>query len=266
MITENVYFKNSRGLRLAGIIDRPEGAQADAPAIVICHGFSLFKEFKPLFGLAQSLVEAGFVTLRFDFSNCIGASEGSCSDMTLSHQVNDLISAISFITEAKGVSQRGVGICGHSLGGLTAIVTATVEKRISSIVAIAPLAKAEWQNLFDEKTMEKWVVEGAIDFNTYRQGHVELHRSFIDDLREYDGTEAVKRVRVPIRFIHGENDTVVPLKSTMALFENANKPKDMFVVPSADHTFLKEPYLGSMLKSATEWMSLTMRQNSPQKS
>lgn len=252
MTSEKVSFQNSRGLNLAGILDKPD-TDGKLPAVVICHGFTGFKEFKPLHELGKTFVENGFVALRFDFSDCIGESEGKCEDMMLSHQVNDTISAMNFVEDLKFVDRNKIGLTGHSLGGLTAVVASTTDKRIKAIVPISAPAKREWQNLFDENTITKWLQEGSLDYQSYKRGHIKLHHSFIEDLQEYDGTKIIKNVKRPVRIIQGDNDDIVPVKNAQALFENANEPKDLKIIEGADHMFLKDEYLNEMVRSNSEW-------------
>ncbi len=252
MASEKVFFQNSRGMKLAGILDRPD-ADGKFPAVVICHGFTGFKEFKPLHELAKLLTENGFVSLRFDFSDCIGESEGKCEDMMLSHQVNDVISAVNFVEDLEFVDRNKIGLTGHSLGGLTAIVVAATDKRIKSLVPISAPAKAEWQNLFDESAIREWIQEGYLEYQSYKRGHIKLHHSFIEDFQEYDGTKIIKNVKIPVRIIHGSDDNIVPIKNAQALFENANEPKDLETIENADHMFLKEEYVIPMANHAMEW-------------
>lgn len=261
MTSEKITFQNSRDMRLVGILDKPDGVEGKLPAVVISHGFTGFKEFKPLHELGKSLAESRFATLRFDFSDCIGESEGKCEDMMLSHQVNDVVSAINFIEDLDFVDKTKIGLAGHSLGGLTAIVTATTDKRIKSLVTIAAPAKAEWQNLFDENAIKKWVQEGSLDYQSYKRGHIKLHHSFIEDLQEYDGTKIIKNVKVPVRIIHGGDDKIVPVKNAQSLFENANNPKDLKIIENADHMFLKEEYLNDMVGNSIEWFEKNLKRD-----
>ncbi|MBI2545512.1 MAG: prolyl oligopeptidase family serine peptidase [Candidatus Aenigmarchaeota archaeon] len=259
MASEKVFFQNSRGLKLAGIIDRPDNIQTSLPAVVICHGFTGFKEFKPLHNLAKTFAENSFVALRFDFSDCIGESEGKCEDMMLSHQVNDLLSAVNFLEDMDYVDKSKIGVTGHSLGGLTAIVATNTDRRIKLLVPISAPAKVEWQNLFNEDAIKSWVQQGSIEYPTYKRGHVKLHHTFIEDLKEYDGTELIKNVKVPVRIIHGNNDEVVPVKNAHSLFENANEPKDLQIIEDADHMFLKDEHLNKMSEKSLEWFKTYLK-------
>ncbi|MBI4177671.1 MAG: acetylxylan esterase [Candidatus Aenigmarchaeota archaeon] len=252
MPSEKVFYENTRSLKIAAILDKPEKSGKN-PAVIICHGFTSFKEFKPLVKISQKLVENNFITMRFDFSNCIGESEGRCEDMLVSHQIDDLISSINFLSENESVDKKRISVVGHSLGAFTAILTASADKRIRSIVPVSSPAKFEWHTLFDENTLEKWAKEGLMDHNTFKKGHVKLHYNFIEDLKEYDATKIIRRVKSPTRFIHGSNDIIVPPKNSQALFENANDPKDLRIIENADHVFLKDEFIGQLVDITSQW-------------
>ncbi len=252
MTEERAYFNNSRGMKLSGILDLPVKVNKH-PAVIICHSFTGYKELKNLFHLGKKLAERGFVALRFDFSDCMGESEGKCEDMMLTHQINDVESAINFLLEKDYVDAEHIGVAGHSLGGITAIATAGFEKRIRALVSIAAPARFDWQKLFDEAFIKKWKEKGITTFPTYKKGKIKIRYSFFEDLKEYDGLKIIKNVTCPIRIIHGDADTLVPLKNAEGLFEQASEPKDLKIVEGAGHMFMKEPYLSTMIELTISW-------------
>lgn len=253
MQSRKVSFENSRALKIAGVLDYPDGPEGKLPAVVIAHGFGAFKEYTPLVKLSRDLVSNSFVTLRFDFSNCIGESEGKCEDMMLSHQVNDLASAINYMKDVTFVDPNRIGVVGHSLGGLTCIVTATTKRSIKAIVTVSSPASFNKQRLFKEDTLEEWKEKGVIKYPNWKKGHVDLHYSFVEDLREYDASKIVKNVKAPIMIIHGTADDVVPIEEGRSIFENANEPKEMKEIEGADHYWKGAAYK-PMSEAVVGWM------------
>ncbi|HNR44891.1 MAG TPA: alpha/beta hydrolase [Methanofastidiosum sp.] len=136
MTAQKVSFFNSRGLKIVGILE----GEGDKCVIISSH-FTGFKEVKHYFNLAKTLSDEGICALRFDFSDCIGESEGKCEEMSVTNQTIDIISAVDFL-EGKGICT--VGIMGHSLGGLVAINAAANDNRIKALVSAAAPAKLEW--------------------------------------------------------------------------------------------------------------------------
>ena len=55
------------------------------------------------------------------------------------------------------------------------------------------------------------------------------------DYREANALAAVQRIRVPVLFIHGEEDAFVPTWMGRALYEACAAPKQLWLVPGARH-------------------------------
>ena len=55
------------------------------------------------------------------------------------------------------------------------------------------------------------------------------------DYREADALAAVQHIRVPVLFIHGEEDTFVPTWMGRALYEACAAQKQLWLVPGARH-------------------------------
>ena len=55
------------------------------------------------------------------------------------------------------------------------------------------------------------------------------------DLVEASSYQAVKRLNIPVLFIHGEQDSVVPVSMNHALYEACNGKKSRIIIEGADH-------------------------------
>lgn len=97
-----------------------ESLESERPLVVLCHGLMMNCGQNPIMGVAKIFNEAGYDTLRFDFRGS-GKSSGLITEMTPLTEVNDLLSVISYV-RALG---RRVILCGHSLGGLVSLITAS---------------------------------------------------------------------------------------------------------------------------------------------
>lgn len=241
-----VSFINDRGNELAGILDG-EGERG----VVICSHFTGFKEVKHYYRLAKELAKEGMRALRFDFSDCIGASGGSCEDMKLTHQVRDVFAAIDFM-KSQGV--ESVGLMGHSLGGTTAIVAAANDSRVKALVPVAALARAEWDNLFKDKVKE-WKDQGFITFPSWKRGEIRIKYGFYMDLSKYDCTKLIRAVDAPVRVIQPGDDRIVSLENAQGIYDNANEPKDLKIIAGADHMFSDPGHEEEMIRLCVEWFS-----------
>ena len=244
MDNEKVSFTNDRGLKLAGVLDG-EGEKG----IVVCSHFTGFKEYKHYYKLAKALAKEGFLVLRFDFSDCIGESQGSCETMSLTHQIRDVVSAMDFLEE-RGVKK--IGLMGHSLGGTTAIVTASEDKRVKALVTAASLAKLDWDTLFKKKN-EEWKKQGFITFPSWKKGEIKINYGFYKDLAQNDATELIKKVSAPLLVIQAGNDELVPIKNGQGIYDNANDPKEINVIENANHMFSKPEQEEEMVNLSVKW-------------
>ncbi|MBI3988988.1 MAG: alpha/beta hydrolase [candidate division NC10 bacterium] len=51
----------------------------------------------------------------------------------------------------------------------------------------------------------------------------------------YDSLSKIKRIRVPLLILHGDQDEIVPFSMGRRLFEAANEPKEFYRIKGADH-------------------------------
>ena len=51
----------------------------------------------------------------------------------------------------------------------------------------------------------------------------------------FDNLSKISLVRVPVFITVGTEDTMTPPEMTQALFQRANQPKQLYLVPGADH-------------------------------
>jgi dipeptidyl aminopeptidase/acylaminoacyl peptidase len=64
-------------------------------------------------------------------------------------------------------------------------------------------------------------------------------------------------VKVPWLLVHGTTDDVVPIEESRELFEQANDPKELFVIENCDHVFDAETdpdALPAMVSKVSNWL------------
>lgn len=237
-------------MTVSGLLD----GEGEEGVVLVSH-FMGFKELRHLYKISKALQGEGVSALRFDFSDCIGESEGKCEDMRLSHQVRDVFSAVDFL-ERRGV--RRIGLMGHSLGGTTAIVAASEDERVSALVVAAGLAKLEWDTVFSERA-EEWRRQGYVTFPSWKRGKIKIDYGFYTDLADYDGTDLIAKIDAPVLVIHPADDQLVPLRNSERLFAEANPPKDFRVVQNSDHLFRPEEAEAELVRLATDWFTRWLR-------
>ena len=77
------------------------------------------------------------------------------------------------------------------------------------------------------------------------------------DLHETSPIQAVKKIKIPVIFIHGEKDSFVPCYMSKRLFEDCVAPKAFLSLPDAEHGLAypvdKEKYLDALRDFEKEW-------------
>ena len=105
---EKIEFE-SEGATLRGRLYRPAGGTANAPVIVMAHGFSVLAAW--LDDYATDFAQAGFAVLLFDHRN-FGDSDGEPRygfDTLL--QIRGYRDAISFVASQHGIDKQKIVAC-----------------------------------------------------------------------------------------------------------------------------------------------------------
>ncbi len=175
--------------------------------------------------------------------------------MKLSSQVTDLKDALDFLEAQGEVDPDRLAVAGHSLGGLTALLVAAEEERPNAVVPVAAPANHESENLFQGKEIERWEEMGHIHFPTVKRGEVKIGWQFYEDLQQYNALEVIGDLTQPVRFVHGDEDDIVPLSNAEEMYEAAPEPKDMYVVEGADHLFREAAHQQEMVTAVADWIA-----------
>jgi alpha/beta superfamily hydrolase len=151
----------SRGLKLAGLVDLPEGPPRAFAVMASC--FTCSKNSKTAAYLARGLAVRGIGCLRIDFKG-LGESEGEFVKNTLSSNVEDLIAAAEFLRREFSPPRLMIG---HSFGGTAAV---RAGRRIDSCRAVAvvnsPSDPKRITTYFPERLREIRVISRAAHFQS----------------------------------------------------------------------------------------------------
>ena len=77
------------------------------------------------------------------------------------------------------------------------------------------------------------------------------------DIEQTSPLECVKRSTIPTIFIHGDNDTLVPVEMSKALYEAKIGKKALVIIEGAEHGLAypqnNEKYISAILDFEKEW-------------
>ena len=125
-------------LTLEGVVASPQEISATLPGVVVCHPHPLFggdMNNSLVLALCQELVEAGFVTLRFNFRG-VGNSDGSFTKGE--EEQEDVGAALRFLGQWPGVKRRHLGLAGYSFGASVVLSGLSRYKGVGALVLISP--------------------------------------------------------------------------------------------------------------------------------
>jgi hypothetical protein len=186
-------------------------ATPEAPVWLFLHGngSTIGDEVKRAFWFHQ----LGFSTLMIDYRG-YGRSKGMFP--TESSVYEDVEATWNYLTQVRKIPAEQIFVYGHSLGGAIAIELALRHPEIAGLA-----------------------VEGT--FTSMRVMVNHLHNQlliFPVDLllnQRFDSLNKVQALSMPILFIHGSADRVVPTHMSQSLFAAAPEPKQLLLVLQAGH-------------------------------
>lgn len=239
---EKIDFQNSKGLNLTGILHLPR--KRTEYAIAVSHGFTATKDRPRLIKLSESLSEAGFAVLRFDFGGC---GESESRDITIKHQVDDLKSSINYLRKA-GYTE--IGLWGESLGGLISI--RAYDKQIKTIVLHAPVTKARTPGAFKGEEYLKELEEKGYVIYKKDGREFNIPKEYSIELRSIDQKNILSKIECPVLIISGDKDDAVPLEQSKEAMQYLPKESKLEIIKDGQH-HLNEKEWDTVISLSVDW-------------
>jgi len=244
---ETIRFIGSAGAELSGVLRRPSGQVVGSA--LLAHCFTCSKDIHTITRLSTTLVDAGWVTMAFDFTG-LGNSEGSLGDTTVTTEVGDISRA------AVALLESGSGPClliGHSLGGAAAVLAAHRLHTLDGVIAIAaPSDVKHVKNLLGAAGVAAIRKVGRADVEI--GGRVfAIGIGFLDDLEIHDVMGAVARLEVPLLVVEAGADEVVDAHQTRRLAA-ASSNSTIVTITGADHLFTNRRHADMLAGAVLDWL------------
>lgn len=235
----------SHGKQIVGILHL---SKKNSPCVIMCHGYGgdkLGNQKRVFVKAARYFSKNGISALRFDFLGC-GDSEGDLIELTVSKQIVNLQDAITFLEKNVEVDSTRIGVMGWSRGSAICMLTATVDNRIKCVVSWA--GESDFKDTWPNQILKEVKKRGI--YKSFWYGYSITKASYTDEMK-HDILKAVKKMKRPVLVIHGTNDDNVVLNQGENLYKAASKPKKIFVVKNADHSF--NGFEGVVIKQTFLW-------------
>lgn len=202
-------------------------AEAGDRWVLLLHGYTGWKE--EMYQFACWYHQQGYSVLVPDL-RCQGESEGDFIGMGWTDHY-DCELWIAHILEQAPEAQ--IVLHGQSMGAATALLMAgspEVSERIKAVVADSAYTSA--YEMFGDKITE-WFHLPAVLFVDSACVMLRLRGGY--DLRDASPLGAVAASGIPTLFIHGDEDRMIDVNMSYALFEAAACEKELFIVEGAGH-------------------------------
>jgi pimeloyl-ACP methyl ester carboxylesterase len=221
-MNKTLKIPGPKGLNIAAVYHQPSAA-GPHPLVILLHGFTGWKEEEHIATLADDLAEAGIAALRFDAPGS-GESEGTwAQDYRFANYLAAVLDVRAYATAELGADPKRIAIWGHSMGGLTALITAA--RHPDLFVALCANELSSGKHGYAD--IDEWKATNSRHFSNSHFPDIELPYEFYED--RLKGNQArvpsAEALKMPSLFIGGTNDKLVPADSVRDLFTHAPRPK-----------------------------------------
>lgn len=242
MQESKLWFKTSDGLKLCGILSKPQNSTGKC--VILCHGITVDKEEDGIFTeLAYKLCSSGFAVFRFDFRGH-GESEGKSVDMTILGETKDLEAAVKFLRK---IGYKKLGILGASFaGGAVSLFASSHPEKVQALIlwnaGIDYSSKIRPVTPWGKKYFGKPAFERAEKFGFTEIGSrkFKIGKRLLDEFKVLKPWKNLAKLNIPILFIHGDKDSYIPYSDSVKyskLFQNA----ELVTIHGAEHGFHDNP-------------------------
>lgn len=219
------------GAPVVGVLHLP--SSGPSACVVACHGMGACKDSDKYLLLGREFPEAGLALARFDFRGS-GESGGLYRDATIASRMADLEAVLDYLKPHEALDGR-FGLLGSSLGGFVALWVASHRSPLPVVTWNAPASLAELASA----TSDDVTAPGAALVAEVREGH---------------------RVEVPrgashVLVVQGESDEVVPPAHGNLLFDRAREPRELCILPGADHRLSDPLHRLEAVKRSRDWLT-----------
>jgi uncharacterized protein len=186
------------------------GAHSDSKTVLYLHGndenvASSVREIAPL-------RELGYAVLLVDYRG-FGRSEGGFPSEATVYE--DAQAAWSYLVHERGVDPKALYIYGHSLGGAIAIELARRHPEAAGLIV-----ESSFTSIADMARLQARYALLPVDF-------------FLN--QRFESIRKVGALQLPILYLHGTDDELVPFAMGQRLFEASSRSAQLVAIPGGHH-------------------------------
>lgn len=224
---------------IVGFLHLGRSPVTPTPAVLICHGLGGYKEEEHLVGVADALVSSGITALRFDATG-IGESNGEHPEQfAMDTYRADIDALIGFLGRREGIDSSRLGIAGHSLGAMLAVIAASENPDVAAVAAISPPYRLD-RSVGIAALLPDWRANGFTEKSNPHQGTYRIGIDFLDHPERWDAATSAARLDVPLLVVVGDEDDVVPPAESRQIARAARHVR-WIELPEIDHRYKVHP-------------------------
>jgi len=241
--------QNEDGRSIRCLLETPQTADHETPCVVVLPSYALsIRHFGPA---SLFLTRNGFRSLRFDYTNHVGASDGDVFDFKLSSAAADVRTVLAALREW-GVPGP-VGILSVSMGARIAFRALRGHADIAAMVSLVGVVNLRdtMQSVVGDDVVAE-CLRGEVRDREVLGYHISGR--FVNDAVDHDlhSLESTKRdvaqCRFPITHVYAEDDAWTRLDEVESVFghngathSGDTASRQLYVLPEASHKLEYNP-------------------------
>ncbi|AFZ25114.1 alpha/beta superfamily hydrolase [Cylindrospermum stagnale PCC 7417] len=179
----------------------------------------------------QGLRQLGFSVLVIDYRG-FGSSQGNFPSESQLYQDSQI--AWDYLVRVRRIPPEQIVIYGESLGGAVAINLAIQHSEASALII-----QSSFTSMAEEIKHRNWLWMFPVDLLLTQR---------------FDSISKVSSLRLPVLFIHGTADSVVPSYMSQQLYNAAPEPKQLFLIPGGEHFRIYQPGRNSYFQAIQKFI------------
>ncbi|MBI5304597.1 MAG: alpha/beta fold hydrolase [Chloroflexi bacterium] len=222
---QDVRFFATDGVELSGWFIPPD-SRSNGATLVYVHG--LGGNRGELLTQAAVMIARGYGALLFDLRNH-GASAGTISTLGY-READDVSGAVKYLLTRPEVNVERIGLVGYSMGGAAVLRAAVRMPQVKAIVVESSYTSIE------ENVARGLVAKTGLPAFPFAPLIIWLGEQWTGlRIKQVRPIDDVARITRPILFVHGAQDSTIAADNSRRLYDAAQGPKGLFLIPNAKH-------------------------------
>ena len=236
-------------IRLKATLDMPEGNPEKCPLVIIIHGFTGYSEERHIDGVARTVNQLGYASLRVDMYGH-GQSDGTFHDHTLFKWMTNAMTVIDYARTLPFVTD--LYLCGHSQGGLTAILAAGLKHEfIKGLMPLSPAINIPESVRQGNMLGISFDPDHVPEELCYEKKGLMLGGNYLRAAQMIHPEEAIARYEGPVLLVHADTDEVIPYNCSVEA-EKAFRNAKLVTIHRDTHCY--DEHLDEVLQAIREWL------------